>query len=161
MSDDPADRQSFDAFWGEVEHERGTRTEYESILGVQVPIPTTMPLSFAFQLEDLKTSESLDDFRRLVGELFGISVFEQLLAAGVDEEQLLVILGWGMAHAKGQPITFREAHELMQRSGQGNGQAANRETRRAAQRQPSAIGGGRSRPTSSGSTASRRRRSQR
>lgn len=156
-----SDRQSFDAFWAELEAERGVRTEYEDILGVQVPVPTRMPLAFAFQLEDLKASEDTEDFRRLVGDLFGSDVFEQLLDAGVDEEMMLVILGWGMAHAKGKSLTFREAYELFNGDGQGNPQAANREARRAAQRSQSADGGGRSRPTSSGSTASRRNRSRR
>lgn len=159
--DDPNDRQSFAAFWAELQAERGHKTEYEDILGVQVPIPTTMPLAFAFQLEDLKASESLDDFASLVSDLFGPDIFDQLLGAGVDEEMMVVILGWGMAHAKGQKLTFREAYKLVNPDGQGNAQAANRQARRAAQRQPSGTGGGPSKPTSGGSTGSRRNRSRR
>lgn len=145
------DTQSWDDFWADV---TPAKPRTEVICGVEVLVPTDMPLNLQARLGELEQSENEDDFHELIGMLFGDGALADWIDAGMTLRQLQTVLVWGIHHANGKPISFREAHEKAAAQ-EGKAQPANRAARRAAVRSRSAATGGRSRPTSSGSTASR------
>lgn len=159
MSEQNQSHQSFDDFWAERQRERGVRTRTEVILGVEVVVPARATVAFkrlTDELMDQPTEEHLD---LLLGELFGPEAYADWVDAGIDDEQLVIVLAWGAAHAAGKPLSFAEVAELVDNQGaEGNPSAANRAQRRAASTQQSRTTGGRSKPTSGASTKSRRRR---
>lgn len=147
---------SWDAFWAEVAGEQRT----EVIRGIEVPVPTNLPLALEKRATDLEDSERFEDYAELVGRIFGPDVLTRWVDAGMGLRELQVVLTWGMAQGSGQDMSFREAFEtVMKADDEGKPEApagANRAARRAAQKKPSAGTGGRSRRTSSASTASTR-----
>ncbi len=155
-----AGHESWDAFWAETS---AGRTEV--IRGVEVPVPTDMPIVMERRVEELRESESEEDLRELVGLLFGRDILGEWMDQGMGVRELQTVLTWGYAQANGRDITFREALEIVQSGGVGKQAGPNRATRRAsaakksASVKASAAGGGRSRRTSSGSTGSARTRS--
>lgn len=148
------DTQAWDDFWAEVQPQQRT----ETICGVEVLVPTDMPLNLMRRLEELESSEDEGDLHELVGLLFGEGALADWQDAGMTTGQFQVALAWGIAHAQGQDLSFREVFELVRAAEQGKA-LPNRAARRAAARPRSASTGGRSKPTSSGSTGSPRTRS--
>lgn len=152
--------QSWDQFWAEVS---GSRTEV--IRGVEVKVPTDMPLNFEERigsLSDLSATSRPEDFEPLVSPLFGDGVFHQWYEAGMGAREFLTAVTWGFAQASGKDMSFAEAYELATGGDPGKAlgnRQARRTAKKAASKQPSASTGGRSRPTSSGSTSSARRTS--
>lgn len=148
--------ESWDEFWAEVS---GGRTEI--IRGVEVRVPSDVPIGFEERVSELSTSSAREDIAELVGALFGDQTFEAWEQADMGLIELMTVLTWGMAQASGQDVTFREAYEMVTEAEAAGGKAPapNRAARRAAPKQPSAAGGGRSKATSSGSTGSARRTS--
>lgn len=150
--------QSWEDFKREV---FGSRTE--TIAGVTVRVPTDMPLGLqdrATALGDLDESARVEEFQELVDTLFGPDVFDQWVEAGMGQVELLTALTWGMAQASGRDMSFSEAYELVTSDDPGKALAQpNRASRRAASKPRSASTGGQSKRTSSGNTASTRRRS--
>jgi hypothetical protein len=146
--------QSWDDFWSEVS---GGRTEV--IRGVEVTVPRDIPLALERRIGELQESESEEDFAELIALLFGTDALDRWRENGMGLLELQTVLAWGLAQASGQDLSFAEAFELVKREQAGEGKAPNRAARRAASRAPSASTGGRSRPTSNGSTGSARTRS--
>lgn len=145
--------QSWDEFWAEAS---GGRTEV--IRGVEVTVPTDIPLAMEQRVNDLQASESEEDFAELITLLFGIDALESWREAGMGLLELQTVLAWGIAQANGKELSFGEAFELVKQQADA-GKAPNRATRRAASRKPSASTGGPSKRTSSASTASARTKS--
>lgn len=150
--------QSWDEFWAEVSIGRT-----EVIRGVKVAVPTDLPLAVEKRIEELRESEAEEDIAELLRLLFGADVLEEWRDAGMGLRELQTVLTWGIGQAAGKDISFAEAYELVL-AGDGEGkprapQGANRATRRAASRKPSASTGGRSKRTTSGSTGSARKTS--
>lgn len=150
--------QSWDDFWAE---QSGGRTEV--IRGVKVQVPTDMPLGYENRVADLKhlgEDSGLEEFAELVDPLFGPGVFEQWVDTGMGQIELLTAVTWGMAQASRKDLSFAEAFELVTSNDPGKAVSApNRAARRAASKSPSKSTGGRSKPTSSASTASARKTS--
>ncbi|WP_060888654.1 hypothetical protein [Streptomyces scabiei] len=146
--------QSFDDFWAEV-----SRGRTEVIRGVEVQVPTDMPLIVEQRVEELQNSGSLEDIQELLGLLFGADVLDQWLQAGMGLREFQVIITWGLAHASGRELTFQEAYDLVQQGAGAGKQLAPKGPNRAARRSQSAAGGGRSKRTSSASTATARKTS--
>ncbi|NUS86317.1 MAG: hypothetical protein HOY75_27240 [Streptomyces sp.] len=146
--------QSFDDFWAEV-----SRGRTEVIRGVEVQVPTDMPLIVEQRVEELQNSGSLEDIQELLGLLFGADVLDQWLQAGMGLREFQVIITWGLAHASGRELTFQEAFDLVQQGAGAGKQLAPKGPNRAARRSQSAAGGGRSKRTSSASTATARKTS--
>ncbi|MBP5931823.1 hypothetical protein F3K39_28220 [Streptomyces sp. LBUM 1479] len=146
--------QSFDDFWAEV-----SRGRTEVIRGVEVQVPTDMPLIVEQRVEELQNSGSLEDIQELLGLLFGADVLDQWLQAGMGLREFQVIITWGLAHASGNPLTFQEALDLVEQGAGAGKQLAPKGPNRAARRSQSAAGGGRSKPTSRASTATSRKTS--
>lgn len=146
--------ESWDAFWGEVQ---GAGTE--TIRGVEVPVPTDVPLAMEQRLKALQDDESEDAVREMVALLFGGNVFDSWVANGMGLLEFKTVLAWGMAHASGTKVTFREAYDTVVAAEAGEGKAPNRAARRASSNARSASTGGPSKRTSSASTGSARTRS--
>lgn len=146
--------ESWDDFWAEVQ---GAGTE--TIRGVEVPIPTDVPLILEQRLKALQDEQSEDALREMLGLLFGPTVLDQWIEAGMGVMELKTALAWGMAHATGTKVSFREAYEQVQAAEAGEGKAPNRQARRAASKPRSTSTGTPSRRTSNASTASVRGRS--
>ncbi|MFI7014383.1 hypothetical protein [Streptomyces sp. NPDC050164] len=150
---------TWDAFWAEVS---GGRTEV--IRGVEVQVPTDMPLAMEKRIDELRESEAEEDVAELVALLFGDDILAAWIDNGMGAMEFQTVLTWGMAQAGGRDLTFAEALELV-RSGDGEGKQTgpkgpNRAARRAgAPAKRSAAGGGRSKRTSNGNTASARKTS--
>jgi hypothetical protein len=154
-----AGHETWDAFWAEVS---GGRTEV--IRGVEVRVPTDVPMAMEQRIEELRDSEAKEDLAELLSMLFGQDVLDAWMDAGMGMLELQTVMTWAMAQAGGRDLTFAEALELV-RSGGGEGKplgpkGPNRAARRAgAPAKRSAAGGGRSKATSPGSTGSARRTS--
>ncbi|MFF5980847.1 hypothetical protein ACFY78_18580 [Streptomyces olindensis] len=155
-----AGHETWDAFWAEVS---GGRTEV--IRGVEVQVPSDMPLAMEKRIDELRESEAEEDVAELVALLFGADILAAWIDAGMGALEFQTVLTWGMAQAGGRDLSFGEALELV-RDGAGEGKRVgpkgpNRATRRAtgAPAKRSAAGGGRSKQTSSASTASGRKTS--
>lgn len=155
-----AGHETWDAFWAEVS---GGRTEV--IRGVEVQVPTDMPLAMERRIDELRESEAEEDVAELVALLFGDDVLDAWVDAGMGALEFQTVLTWGMAQAGGQDLTFAQALDLV-RTGGGEGKQVgpkgpNRAARRAtgAPAKRSAAGGGRSKPTSRASTSSSRKAS--
>lgn len=147
--------ESWDDFWTRV---NGAGTE--TIRGVEVQVPTDVPLAMEQRLKALEDSESEDDIREMVGLLFGADVLGQWAENGMGLMEFKTVLAWGMAHAGGVEVTFQEAYDIVLAEEAAEGKApANRAQRRAASKKPSSGTGGPSRRTSSASTGSARRTS--
>lgn len=146
--------ESWDHFWAEVQ---GAGTE--TIRGVEVPIPTDVPLALEQRLKTLESDSSEDGVREMVGLLFGGDVLDRWVENGMGLMEFKTVIAWGMAHATGTKVTFREAYETVLAAEADEGKAPNRAARRAASKPPSGTTGGRSKRTSSASTATARRTS--
>lgn len=144
------DEQSWDAFWASV-----SRPKTTVIRGVEVAIPTDMPMLVEQRAEALHDSTDLDDIAELVGMIFGQDCLTQWRDAGMGLLEFRVVLTWGMANARGREFSFEAAYKLTQEAlaGATEGKAP---PNRAARRARSAATGGPSKRTSSGSTGSAR-----
>ncbi|MFC9847796.1 hypothetical protein ACFWFF_01600 [Streptomyces sp. NPDC060223] len=145
-----AKEQSWDDFWAEVSTGRT-----EVIRGVEVQVPTDVPLILERRINELQDSEREEDVAELISLLFGTDCMEQWREAGMGLQEFQTILTWGIAHASGQEMSFAEAYEIVKK-GEGAGKAP---PNRAARRSQSNATGGRSKATSSASTTSARKRS--
>jgi hypothetical protein len=134
----------------------GNRTE--DIEGVIVRVPTDIPFGFEDRLADLSASSAREDVEELVIALFGVDVLNRWIEAGIGTIGLMTILTWGMAQAGGQrEFTFQDAYAAITSDDPGKALAQPRN--RAARREQSKGTGGRSKRTSSASTASARKTS--
>lgn len=153
-----AEHATWDAFWAEA---TGGRTEV--IRGVEVRVPTDVPLAMEQRIEELSESEAKEDLAELLAMLFGDDVLGVWLENGMGLMELQTVLTWGMAQAGGKDMSFEEALETV-RSGGGAGKplgpkGPNRAARRSAPAKRSAAGGGRSKRTTGASTGSARKTS--
>lgn len=147
-----ADGGAWDAFWDDIR----ARGHTETIRGVTVRVPTDIPLAVERRMEELADSSALEDVAELVAGIFGADVLSQWIDAGMGMIEFKTLIAWGMAQGTGQDISFREAYERIRAADEGKAPAPNRAQRRAASKKPSASSGGRSKRTSSASTASTR-----
>lgn len=134
----------------------GIRTEH--IQGVDVAVPTDVPLGFAQLTENLGEDSPLEDFAEVVFLLFGEGVFDAWLKNGMGANGLIVAIMWGYMQGNGKDVTFSEAYKVV--SSDDPGKAAVAVTgNRAARRSQSKPTGGQSARTSAASTGSARRTS--
>lgn len=147
--DEPEVHESWDEFWSS---QSNRRRQTETILGVKVPIPTDLPLSFERDLQDIQDTTEEQDVRFLLETLFGRDVLDEWVDVGMTALQLKVVLAWGFANGSGTPITWHEAFELVTegKAPARPGQPQNR----AARRHASKSIGGQSRRISGANTRS-------
>lgn len=108
----PRADDDFLAFW---EQHRATETppETKRILGVDVAVPTDLPLSFEDASQELANSKDPADFEQLLVMLFGDGTLQQWKANGLTGGQLRILVAWGMANGAGKTTTFAEAAEMV------------------------------------------------
>lgn len=152
-----ADTQSFDDFMADRRRARGP-APVEVICGVEVVVPSDVSLDFDERLQAAHDSQDAEVLEDLVGELFGEGALAAWREQGMTREEFEIVFVWGYHHASKKPISFAEAADLAEQQGKAQ-VPPNRAARRAAARPRSSGTGGRSKPTSSGSTASARKRS--
>ena len=147
------DTQSWDDFWAEV----GAQAHTETIRGVQVTVPSDLPLRVVVRAEQLAASTSMNDVQSLLVDIFEVDVLDAWIDAGMGAMELRTVLAWASAHGSGKPISFAEAFDVVRAADLGEAPAPvppNRAARRATSRT-----GGRSKPTSPANTGSHRRAS--
>lgn len=149
------DDDDFLAFWREHKP-----PETKRILGVTVVVPTDLPLNWQARMEQARESDSEDDVRGLLAELFGADVMDKWIENKVSGPQMWVLMTWAITNGMGRPTTFAEAAALAEEArkviDQGKAQTVpNRADRRASLAIPASASTGRwSKPTSNGSTPS-------
>lgn len=145
-----AGTESWDDFWAGV-----TDARTEVIRGVEVRVPSDIPLGFQERVSALDEDSGGPEFEAMVEILFGEGVYGAWVEAGMGAIELLTAVTWGTLQGTGRDVTFREAYEAATDPGKAPA-PPNRQARRAASKPQSASTGGRSGLTSSASTASRR-----
>lgn len=161
MSAPEVSEDDFLAFWRD--HRAKDAPGTKRILGVDVTVPTDLPLGIEDLAEELKDSQDTKDIGRLVGLIFGPDVYEQWKANGITVPMLRVLFAWGMSNGSGKSISFEEAAELVEAAeaaGEGKAPAVNRVARRASSRTAASVEAGRtSSRTSAANTTSTRKKS--
>jgi hypothetical protein len=153
----------FLAFWRD--HRAKDAPETRRILGVDVIVPTDLPLGIEDIATELQNSQDPDDIGRLVALIFGADIYGQWKSAGVSMPMLQVLFAWGMSNGAGKAISFEEAAALVadaeaKQAAEGKAPAANRAARRASSPTPASAAAGRtSSRTSAASTGSGRKTS--
>ncbi|MCK9896976.1 hypothetical protein [Frankia sp. AgB32] len=154
---DPGDEvdeyEDFDAYWAE----HGTRVEIRRarICGVDVEVPTDLPLEVEVILQRRGGELTDRDLERVIDLMFGEDVLSLWISNGMTRSQFPIVCAWALANAEGRPISFAEAAEKVRESQE---RPTNRAERRAASRPRGSASGRSSSRTSAGSTGSRRRR---
>ncbi|EFC80252.1 hypothetical protein [Parafrankia sp. EUN1f] len=152
--DDRDEIEDFDVYW--AEHGVEPEVRRARILGVEVEVPTDLPLEVEAIVQRDAGQLTSDDVDRVVTLIFGADVFEQWIDAGITSNQFPVICAWGMANGAGRRVTFAEAAELV--AEQNAARPTNRAERRAANSPRGSASGRSSSRTSRASTTSARRR---
>ncbi|GAB3437497.1 hypothetical protein [Actinophytocola sediminis] len=162
---EPREDDDFLAFW-EQHRAAENPPETKRILGVDVVVPTDVPLSFEDISRELAESKRPEDFEQLLGMLFGEGTLEAWKANKLTGKQLRVLVAWGMANGSGKSTTFAEAAELVAKAEQLKAEAdaegkapGNRAARRASSRTPASGGTGRTSSRTSGASTGSRRKS--
>lgn len=152
----------FLAFWRD--HRAQQSPETRRILGVDVVVPTDLPLGIEDIATELQSSKDPNDIGRLVALIFGADIYSQWKSAGVSMPMLQVLFAWGMSNGAGKQVSFEEAAALVAdaeaKQAEGKAPAANRAARRASSATPASAAAGRtSSRTSAASTTSGRKTS--
>jgi hypothetical protein len=157
---DEAEFQGFDEFWDETLRQEAAEHGHaptETIRGVTIKVPQDLPLRYEQKSQRLKDSSDDRAFADLLAELFGVDVLDVWREAGMGAREFRVILAWGLSHGKGKPITFREAYEVVRSKDDGEDAEGKGQSSTPASGASGSTGRS-SKRTSSGSTASRRKR---
>lgn len=159
------DEDDFDAAWAHY-RARNKPITTKRILGVDVEVPTDVPMIFEDKFNELKDSKKPEHFEELLVMLFGEGTYGKWKANGLTGAQLRILTTWGVVNAGGTPTTFAEAVDLVEEveAAEAAGKARtvpNRaDRRRASSKTPtSAKVGNTSSRTSAASTASRSKKS--
>lgn len=96
--------EDFDAFWAGLDRKRKTTT----IMGHAVTLPASIPLQFELEAKAVQRSKRTRDVKRLVGILFGEDALDRWAAAGMDQEQFMVLLAWAPRVIAGQNVSLAE-----------------------------------------------------
>jgi len=167
VDDDDVDREEDDflSFW--AQHRAQNKPTIKTILGLQIEVPTELPLSFEDRFNELKdtSADAQEELAELLELLFGQDVFATWKAKGLTTAMLKVLLVWGAANGGGQPMEFNEAAvkaaewEAAADEGKAKPVPNRRDRRGSSKTAASAKGGPSSSRTSAASTASRRKTS--
>jgi hypothetical protein len=160
--DDELEQDDFLAFWRS--HEAATTPTTARILGVDVVVPTDMPLRVEQQALLLQDAQDIAEIRPLLVDLFGADHLDTWITNGATTRMLQVIIAWGMANATGTETTFARAVELADEARAAEAGKARPVPNRSDRRAPSGTGksastGRSSSPTSAANTGTRRKKS--
>lgn len=169
--EDNAAEDDFLKFWTEFRADQKPATT--TILGVEVVVPTDVPLSFddveqrmAASNAETESEEAQALFAEMCAVLFGENTLALWKEKGVTVLQIRVLTTWGLMNARTGPTTFQEAAETVQQAIKaeaegklpGPNRATRRENARKAASSPtraSGTTGQRSKRTSPANTASK------
>ena len=160
---DSVQETDFLEFWSAQTAQARRRTV--RILGADVPVPTDLPLRVQAMAQQIDGTESEDDLRGIIVDVFGEDYLDTWVAAGLTTNMFKAIMAWGIANGAGTSTTFAEALALSDKLEKAEAEAGkapqgNRSARRASSRTAkSGSTGSSSSRTSGGSTGSRRRTS--
>lgn len=104
------EEDDFLAFWDQQRAQAKQATT--RILGVDVVVPSDIPLGLQDLATELQDSTDPADIERLVRMLFGEGVYRQWTVNGLTVKMLTTLFCWGMANGAGKATTFAEAAEL-------------------------------------------------
>ncbi|MCO1575032.1 hypothetical protein M8C13_04565 [Crossiella sp. SN42] len=131
----------FNAFWAEHQAVREVPQAVVHILGVDVVVPTELPLRVQVLAEQLAGEDTPTALRQMLEALFGEDVFDTWVDNGLTTEKFATLLMWGMANAqrvdKTIPVSFAEAAQMVadaeakQAEGKAPAGPSNRAARRA------------------------------
>lgn len=157
------DQDDFLAFWRT--RQAAAAPETKRILGVEVVVPTDMPLRVETMAGRMKDTQDPAELKALLAELFGADHLGAWIANGLTAGMMKVILAWGITNATGTPTTFERALELAEQAEADEASGKDRPVPNRADRRvssgtgKSANTGRSSSPTSAANTTSRRRES--
>lgn len=125
--------RSWDAFWLE---RKGNRAE--TIRGVSIRVPTGMTLAYQQTVREDLDRRGSRSYPQLAADLFRApdgtqipDLWQRWVQAGMEVDELEVVIRWGLRHAAGDPITFEEAVDQLAEI-----VAAHTERDRAGEREP-------------------------
>jgi hypothetical protein len=114
-----AESEDFERFW-DGQKKRAPKA-LRNVLGVDLVLPDSLPLSFEIESRRLQDSSDPRDVARMFDLLYGPGRYDELVARGMDADRFGVILMWGTLNANGIDITLAEAaakcEEMRQRQG--------------------------------------------
>lgn len=103
--------EDFDAFWDT----RNATGKSVKIRGHVITLPASLPLQFELEARKLQRSKRDQDVRKLVGLLYGADAYERFAEAGMDLDQLKVLLAWGAQTVAGEDVSFEAvAREVLE-----------------------------------------------
>jgi hypothetical protein len=102
-----AQSEDFERFWDsrKVKAPKALR----NVLGVDLVLPESLPLSFEIESRRLQDSSDPRDVARMFDLLYGAGRYDELVARGLDADRFGVILMWGTLNSNGIDITLAEA----------------------------------------------------
>jgi hypothetical protein len=123
-SNSDGDFSSWDAVWAEY---KGCATTV--IRGVKVRIPTGITLGYREEQRKRLAQSGQDAFPALIKELLRApsgevihDLYDQWKAAGMEYDELEIIIYWALARAQGNIISFAEAISQLKEIREGKGQ---------------------------------------
>lgn len=145
VEEDTDREDDFLKFWAEFRAGEAQKTT--RILGIDVAVPSDLPLSFddvqtrlAASKADVESDEAQALFAEMVSVLFGEEIYAAWKQRGLTSLMLRVLVTWGLMNANGTETTFAEAGEVVKQQiadeAAGKPQGPNRATRRAAAKKP-------------------------
>lgn len=153
---DPED--DFLSFWRQQRAK--TTAEVKHILGVDVPVPTELPMAVVDRAEYLQTSQDPREVERVVEMIFGPDVYATWKDHGITVPMLEVLVTWGITNGTGRRVTFEEAAEISEQAKVAAGKAESPNGPVPVRGLPSVGTGALSSRTSAESTGSAQRRYQ-
>jgi hypothetical protein len=128
VDDEPAPDAQFEAFW--VAH--GARgPERCTVLGVEITIPSDLPLDVERRAGALEDSDDPEAVRELLAMVFGDGVLDAWTDRGLTIRQFQFLLAWAFARGDGRRVTFEEFWPEFEQLEQQGKAPTNRAERRA------------------------------
>lgn len=103
--------EDFTQFWDNVRTQESGGKVLRNVFGIDVQLPTSLPLRFEMEARRLAMTEDDEEARRMVGYLFGNDALDHWIEQGCDTEQFGVLLMWGSANASGHDMSLSQARE--------------------------------------------------
>ena len=154
---DQVQSEDFDAFWSAQEAAKPERPTLSNIRGSGITLraPAELPLQFEILRDKLMESGRAQDVRVLFDMLFSAGTYDALAERGLEPSQLALLMSWGVANTGTSRTSLAEVQATLDKieaGGQGKDDASGGRSSKA---------GGSSKPTSRGSTGSKKRTSRR
>lgn len=101
--------EDFDAFWDT----QGAQPIPVKIRGEIFHLPPALPLQFELEAKRLEKSKREKDLHKLITLLFGPKALQRLAAAGVDTDQLRILLAWAPQRIGGGNMSLAQVAAMV------------------------------------------------